>query len=379
MVGLVFFVLSQASVVMDGPRWMAMAFAIHGFVFHIVFGKAYSLVPAYFDRQLATAWGPRLHLPLSGIGALGLAVGPSLDPSGLLVGAGAGAWSLGAAIFVLTIAITVRGNLTGRETGTSDANSDREAVDRYANRFVPIVLLYLLVGAYETAASSTTLPTIFVAESAQVSHVLAAGAAGLLVLSIGARLLPRFFVAYPPRSAVRLMLPAGALGPGLIAYGFRSGIVFQLGAILQTVAIGGYAIVVISLYRASDRQRIGLYSAVLGAIAGLCGVFVGLGLALGVTIPVPAFHYRLTLVGFLGLTIIGVLFQFYPPGIGQSPGVNDRTAAVAIGAIALGLTVEMAGYWSQEVLVQFGRGLVLAGSIGVLYMVIGLVIDRRFR
>lgn len=233
LVGLGFFVLWQAAVVVEAPHRGALAFAIHGFVFHVIFGKGYSLLPAYFDRQLAVPWAPTVHLPLATAGTILIAIAPVADgpiPSGAV---GAAVWGVGAILFVGAVLATVGTNVAGSDTGTSDANADREPVDRYANRFVPVVLAYLVVGSYETVALATTLPTVVATVPAQASHLLAAGAGGLLVLAVGARLLPRFFVAYPPRWAVRVMLPAGAIGPALLAVGFARGPLFQLGAVLQ--------------------------------------------------------------------------------------------------------------------------------------------------
>lgn len=76
----------------------------------------------------------------------------------------------------------------------------------------------------------------------------------------------------------------------------------------------------------------------------LTGAALGVWFAVdGATPPLIEAHYRLTLVGFLGLTIVGVSYQFYPPAVGTIRGVGDRTALVSIGAIATGLALEVGG------------------------------------
>lgn len=376
LVGFGYFLAWQAAVVFEAPHRATMALAIHGFVFHVIFGKGYALIPSYFDRELAFDLGPMIHLPLTVLGTVGLTLGPVAGASEL-ESLGAVAWGAGGAIFLITILATVRDNVVGRETGTGEANRHRRAVDQLANAFVPVALFYLAVGSYETVALHTALPGV-IGSHAGLSHVLAAGTAGLLVLTIGARLLPRFMVAEPPLLFVLFMLPAGALGPWVIATHLRGGLLFRIGATLQAVAIVSYAIVVLVLFRRSDRRRVGLYGVALGAIAGIVAVLLGLAMAFEYEpIVLSVIHHRFTLLGFLGLTIIGVSFQFYPPGIGTLPAVGDRTAAIGLGSLATGLLLELVGtIGSLEPLVLAGSGLTFGAAAAICYVLFGVVLER---
>jgi len=125
-------------------RGVGIALGIYGFVLHTVFGKAYSLVPSYFDRSLSTPRAPAVQFPLSALGTAGLAAGALEWGPDLIETAGAVAWGLGAAIFVGAIAWSVRDNLAGAETETGDHNAERRPIDRAANAFVPVALGYLL-------------------------------------------------------------------------------------------------------------------------------------------------------------------------------------------------------------------------------------------
>jgi hypothetical protein len=49
------------------------------------------------------------------------------------------------------------------------------------------------------------------------------------------------------------------------------------------------------------------------------------------------------LAGFLGLTVAGAAFQFYPPAVGVWPHTDDRTALVSIGLLGSGLCMQILG------------------------------------
>jgi len=66
-------------------------------------------------------------------------------------------WTVGVAVFVGSIVLTIaEPPLRRGTTGTGDHNADRRPLDRFTNRFVPIVLLYLLAGSYETVAGQVS-------------------------------------------------------------------------------------------------------------------------------------------------------------------------------------------------------------------------------
>ncbi len=369
----IWLVVWQLAVLVGITRRSSVTLGLFGFVFHMVFGKAYSLIPSYFDRELAVPQAPALHLPLAVVGTAMLTVAPLSDR---LASVGAVLWTAGVCIFLGILGWTLRDNPTGRETGTGEHNAERRSVDRMANAVLPIALAYLAVGTYGLLATQLPLPTGFDGSVQRLSHLLAAGTTGLLVFGIGFRLLPRFLGATPPEWLVALVLSTGVLGPGLIAAGLPSGRLLLVGALFETVALTGFAAGFGWLFYRSERRRIGLHGVLGGALAGLA--LVGLGglfaLAPGYrsTLLVTA-HYRLAILGFLGLTIAGIGFQFYPPGITRVPAAGDRFATGVLVALAGGLAVEVSGYLiDTESLVIVGQTLGVAGAIGYAYLLIGL-------
>jgi len=358
---------------------------LFGFVFHMVFAKGYSLIPTYFDRDLEPSWLPAVQFPLTVLGAACLAaaaVAGSVPVAPLawlpLATAGALLWSGGVGVFVGGLGWSLRDNLAGRETATGEHNRHREPVDRFANLFVPVALAYLAVGSYGLLASVTPAPPLFDGYAPRVTHLLAAGTATLLVFAIGFRLFPRFLCASPPRALVGLVLPLGAIGPVGLAWSVPAGDALPVFAVLQAVAVVGYAAAVFTLFVGADSRRVGMYGVVLGAVGGLVGVTLGLGFAFaGVTPEWLAAHARVNLLWFLGATVVGVAYQFYPPAASRYPGGNDRTAAVSMGAIAAGVAVEAAGLVTAGVAVQaVGRSLALAGSCLYAYLLVGVFASR---
>ncbi|ELZ22661.1 hypothetical protein C475_16206 [Halosimplex carlsbadense 2-9-1] len=377
--GVCWLVVWQAAAVAGLPRRTTVALGLYGFVLSVVFGKAYSLVPSYFDRALAWEGAPAVHLPLAVLGTTGLALAPLAQVPAVVEAAGATAWAAGAAVFLATLARTLRDNLAGAETGTGDHNADRRPVDRAANLFVPVVFAYLAVGSWETlAVRVTALPTLLDGYPPRATHLLAAGGAALLLFAVGFRLLPRFLVTDLPAWAPWAVLPPGALGPVLLAAGLSAGPVFRAGAVLEAVAVVGFAVTYVGLYRASDRDRVGFHGPLLGVGFGLLAVALGLSFAFGAVDPaLVAAHYRLNLLGFLGLSILGVTFQFYPPTVGRFPGAGDDLALASMGLIAGGLGLELLGVAVPVALAPTaGRALALAGAVAYAYLVLGVFVQR---
>jgi hypothetical protein len=214
-------------------------------------------------------------------------------------------------------------------------------------------------------AIRTELPALLSGYGPEASHLLAAGGATVLLFAVGFRLLLRFSVTHPPRTLVAVVLPAGALGPALIAAGLLGGPTLHAGATLEVVAVLGFAAAVAAMLYRTDRDRVGFHGVALGATAGVAGVGLGAWFAFEAWDPdLVVAHYRLNVLGFLGLTIVGVAYQFYPPNVGGSPWSNDRTALVSMAAIAAGLGVEVVG-WVLAVppAVTTGRALALLGSV----------------
>ena len=178
---------------------------------------------------------------------------------------------------------------------------------------------------------------------------------------------------------VAVVLPAGAVGPALLAVYLPAGPLFVVGAALEASAVVGFALAYGWLFYRSDRRRIGFYPVGLGMLAGVAAVMLGLHMATaGLDPAVARAHARLNLLGFLGLTVVGVTYQFYPPAVGEFRGASDRTALAVAGLIALGVTVEVVGHLVDlAALVTAGRTLALVGAAGYARLLVGLL--RRLR
>ncbi|WP_436900753.1 hypothetical protein [Halovenus halobia] len=370
-------VIWQAGVVLGVSHRAAVVLGLFGFVFQTIFGKAYSLVPSYFDRSLVTTRLLPVHFLLGNLATALLAVGMQTATPALRR-LGAMAWAVTICLFVGTLGLTIRTNLVGSETGTGDASSHREPLDRTANRFLPVVLGYVLVGSYGLLAADTALPTLLDGYPPRAAHLLAAGGGVLLLFTVGFRLLPRFFVATVDRRLALVVLTAGALGPAIIALSLPAGQLFAVGAVLQATAVTGYAVAIGVLFTRSERRRVGLYGVLLGAGAGVVGVGLGLLFAVdGVTAPRIAAHARLNLLGLLGMTIVGVTYQFYPPGVSSVSLVDDRTAQLTLALLGGGLLIEVAGILSgMDLVTTLGRTVGTAGAVGHL-LIVGSVVAER--
>jgi len=369
--GALFLLAWQAAALLGVSRRTEVVLGLLGFVFHTVFGKAYSLVPTYFDRDLATdRWLPA-HLSCTGGGVLLLAVGAERSVR-QATAVGGILWAAGVVVFLATVVVSIRDNLTGSETGTGEHNAHRRRLDRAANLAVPVALAYLAAGSYELSTVGTGLPSLYDGYVPRGFHLLAVGTAALLVFAIGFRLLPRFLATTPPEHLALVVLPTGAVGPAILAAGLPSGSLLKVGAAFQTVAVIGYAAVIGVLTVRTDRTRIGIYGVVVGALAGVVAIGFGLLMAFeGQTADLVRTHRRVTVLGFLGLTIVGVSYQFYPPGVvsfsWSLPGSDARTVGVtgdriglaAIGCLSAALAVEVAGS------VFVNRTELLALSLGV--------------
>ena len=340
----VFLVAWQGAALAGLQRRTIVVLGLYGFVLHTLFGKALSLLPSYFDRQLSVRWAPAVQFPLTTLGVVLMAASGMIGVAPVFAQVGGVLWFFGVLLFLGAIAWTIRDNPLGSETATSEANAERRPVDRYANLFMPIALAYLLYGSYETMAGPLGLPTVIGAYQPRTTHLLAAGTAALLLFAIGFRLLPRFLVAYPPRWLVWIVLPTGALGPVVVGATLPAGPVFAIGAVIEATAVIGFALAYVVLFARSDRRRVGFYAVLAGVIAGSVGVGLGLMFGLGYyEASLIQAHYRLNLLGFLGLGVIGVSYQFYPPGVATFTGGGDRTAYAAIGLLAGGLGLEVIG------------------------------------
>ncbi|GAB3683662.1 hypothetical protein GCM10028857_11540 [Salinarchaeum chitinilyticum] len=383
------------------PRSTVVAFGLYGFVLHTVFGKAYGLLPAYFDRDLAVPRAPLLQLPFSAVGAFCLAVTPGstaadrlpVDPAAA-GDLGAILWALGATVFLATIAVTIRDNPTGAETGTSEAKADRARLDRVANAAMPFALGYLALATYaifatvDAAPVASALPTP-IESTIAISHLLAVGTAALLVFAIGARLLPRLLRAETPDALATVVLVAGVLGPALLVAWFDPGIggrsangVLHGAIALLAIAVLGHAALVGVLVRRAPAPRLGVYGVLAGAIGGVLTVGAGGLLGLGRYPELYGVHPRLGVLGFLGLTIVGVVYHFYPPAVAGEYG--DDVAAASLLLLGGGLALELIGVLAgngqpgslASLAIDGGRGLAVLGALAYAGLLFAIVYHR---
>jgi hypothetical protein len=375
--GLGFLVAWQATALAGAPRGVGVVLGLHGFVLHTVAGKAYSLVPSYFDRELAFPRAPAVTLPATALGVVGMASVEYARLSEPVELVATTLWALGFLGILATLGWTVRTNLTGAETGTGEHNADRRTVDRVANAFVVVALGYLLAGTYVTAAVELGLPTPVVYGPA-TSHLLAVGGATLLLFAVGFRLLPRFLAARPPRPLVAVVLPAAAVGPWLLATGLPAGTRLQWGAVVESVAVLGFALALAVTVRRSDKRRVGFAGFLSGVGLGAVGVGLGLAFAyVAATSGLVRAHLRVNLLGLLGLSILGATYQFYPPAVSSRRWVGERTALVAMTLVAAGLLAEVVGAATgPAVAVTAGRVATLGGVLLHAGVVVSLFAER---
>jgi hypothetical protein len=372
--GACWLVLSQVAAATGAPRGAVVVLGLYGFVLTTLFGKAYSLVPSYFDRTLAWPQAPAVQLPLLVAGVAGLTLARLGIAPGPLADVGALAWTLGVAVFLGTLAATLRGNLSGAATGTGDAKADRRRTDRVANVFVPVAFIYLAIGTTELAAGALGLPTLLGGVSVRVAHLLGPGFAVLMLFAVGFRLLPRFLAVAAPHRLAWVVLPAGAVGPALLAVGYPAGTVFVLGALAESVAVVAFAAGYAVMYRRTDRDRVGLYGPLAGVAFGCLGVVLGLYFAVGtLDIALARAHLRANVFGLLGLSIVGVAYQFYPPAVAVWPGADDRMALCSLLGLTLGLLVAVGGAPVDPTLARAGHLFTSLSAGAYLYVLAGTI------
>jgi hypothetical protein len=377
--GLCWLAVAAVSVLVDLRSSVTVALALPGAACTVFMGKAFGLLPSYFARTLEPVWAPQFTGIFAVLGVLGLALSPMPDVPAEMGVLGAALWLCAVLVWAGSLAWTARDNLTGRETGTGEANEDRQPLDRFANAAAPIAVLYLLAGAVFLLGVQADILRV-VGRQAVVAHLLGAGGAALAIFAVGFRLYPRFLVAHPPRLLPRLVLPAGAVGPVLLAFGVTGRQwALHAGAGLEFVAILGFAVAYSATFWRSDRRRIGLYGPLIGILlaltAAVLAVLVVTGLGSRGLIPI---HRRFMLIGFLGTTIAGTAIQFYPPAVGSLWLSTDRTAAVALAAIGGGTAVNGAGLsLDSQLLAMSGGAVTVIGATLIPLLVGATLLERR--
>lgn len=185
-------------------------------------------------------------------------------------------------------------------------------------------------------------------------------------------------VAQPPGGLVWIVLLFGAVGPLALAWTLGGSDWVPVAAAIEAIAIAVFAVAVWALFCRSDRRRVGLYGVVTAAGFGIFAALLGAGMVLesvGATWAVV--HLRVNLLGFLGLTIIGVAYQFYPPSIGTAPFVGDRAALGSIVGITLGLVAQAVGVWGGLPPVELAGMASCVLGTGIYGYVIGSVFWER--
>jgi hypothetical protein len=164
------------------------------------------------------------------------------------------------------------------------------------------------------------------------------------------------------------------VGPVLIAWSYPAGGAFQFGALLEAVAVVGFAAAYLGLFLRSDRDRIGFYGPLLGVGFGVVGVGLGLSFALGGFTPaIAASHLRVNVFGLLGLSVVGVVYQFYPPAVGRWPGTTNRAAGVTLVVLATGIAASALGPHTSPAVGSAGHGLAALGGVGFLYLLVAAI------
>lgn len=374
------FILWQIAVFGTDNRRVIVTLAVYGFIFHMIFGKAYALIPSYFDRSLVLPRAPMVHAPLAVFGTIGLtleATGVSaawVSIAGLF---GAFLWGMGCLLFIGTIIWTVRNNLTGNETGTAESKEHLRGIDRLSNALFPFILLFLLIGAGAILARVGEQGSFITQYPPLITHIFVIGVATLLVFGLGFRLLPRFFVTTPNLIVVAFVLGSGLLGAILLLSDFQGGIVFLLGAVFLLVSLSGFATVMISMYWRSNRRRVGLSTVLVASIIGPVVALLGLHMAItGIHSHIVTAHLRLGLLGFLGLTIVGVSYQFYPPAVSPIRWIDDRVAKLGVLLLVVGLSIEVGGILLLIQILQQSGQIITVGGAAIYGLIILSVMSR---
>ncbi|WP_248910265.1 hypothetical protein [Halocatena marina] len=76
-VSALFLILWQGAALVGISRQTEVLLGVFGFVLHTIFGKAYSLIPSYFNRQLTIVPAPMVQFPLTVVGT-GCFIGASV-------------------------------------------------------------------------------------------------------------------------------------------------------------------------------------------------------------------------------------------------------------------------------------------------------------
>ncbi len=343
---------------------------LFGFVFPMIFGMAYLLFPPYVRRTLIDHRLPGIHFVLAYLGAGLLVVGWHRTSWNTLFFLGTLVWSLGVAVFLGSLLATVLPALKADPIGVFKGGDYIQRSTRLATVMIPVAIGYLVVASgiflAEAGISGSGSWTL-----AQIIHLYAAGFGALLVFALSARLLLGFYHVSAPRLILWLVLLSGGLAPVFLGITRWTMPWFQIGAALESVAMGGYLVVVASVGWRTDRRRFGWLAIFLGAVAGMGAVLLAAPLAFGTTLVAGGvdMHRTLVLWGFFPLTIVGYAFLFFPVTTGQFFGGTRRGATTVVLALGGGLLVRVIGIGLDiPQIPQLGLGISVLGAAGYLYL-----------
>lgn len=376
--GSLFLVAWQAVIFVGSPRPLGVWLGLLGFVFHTGFGLWYGRIGVTLDGDVPISRVAVLHLLLSVTGVLALTLSATgygdavgIDP-GIAALVGAALWAGGVGIFLVALGWTVRHHfdqLLGDDRNRWDGIVSREGSnslrsgDRLPVLVTLVALSYLTVATYGLLAAYASLPWVG-AYAARTTHLLATGAATLVVFVVGFQVLSHDRTMAPSKPLRTLVLGMGTIGPGLIAMGLGNGPTLVAGAILETGAIVGFATAAVRIVIRSNNQPREVYAIAVGAIAGVVGVLLGGWMAIaGRTVGVTAAHVRLTVLGFLGIAVMALAHRPGPVGDRTKAAGVSSGALTIIAIITIGLSVELVGVsLGATTLAESGKAVGLGGA-----------------
>lgn len=379
LVGAAGFVAARLALVVGVPLLTTVWILLFLFVFPIVFGQAYLLVPSYAGRAFFDSRVTALHFGVTVLAGIGLVLSALYAGTAWLRPIGVGLWTVGIALFLGGLVWTVRDRC--RPAYVLEVIRSDESPTPF-RAFVPVAFGYLSIGTL-ALVSSTTSGLSIVGSTPSVVHLYLAGTAASLIFALGSHLVPRFFRADVSHWLVVGTLGTGAVGPALLVAGFQSWNPAWLlaGGGLLSVAFLGYAGFVLEAFVTGSRNGIGHYGIVGGAIAGVFGAVAGLGLALAISASgfgtglllgsskLLPMHLRVMLDGFLSLTILGYVIEFYPQR-SDGFGGGDVVAGSSLLFVGLGLVLYCAGLvQGTRALQLLGDGTTLLGALVLLILV----------
>jgi hypothetical protein len=369
------FVIACAAAGVTSDLEIPGVLVVFGFVCPMIFGMGYLLLPPYVRRTLIDDRLPGIHFCLAFSGAGLLILGTALDGAGLLVSIGVTLWSLGVVVFVGALLATVGPAVLDDPSIIFRFGDRSQRSTRLATAAIPVAIGYLVLGTIVLVHSTGTIGSDTSSLAATI-HLYAAGFGAVLIFSLGARLLVGFFRVNQPKPLLWVVLITGAFAPALLGLYLWVDPWFSIGAILESIAMVGYGVVVaIAGYR-TERRRVGYTGIALGAVAGVVAIVLAALVAVETPLLVAtvSVHRTAILWGFFPLTIVGYAFLFFPVADGQVPGATPRVARAAIVALAVGLLLRLAGIVGPSIYLRIG-GVAISSAGAVLYC---YLVTRRF-